>query len=604
MPSKRRAISARLARAVAAGCIACALAAPAFVARAESRASAELNLVFGEYWEWSLARNPGFATFVGDARYNDRLNDLSADAVLRERGEAAAFRRRVEAIDPAGLTTEERVSREVFLRDRASRERLEKYFGDLPLRSAYPVTQNFGPQLLLPQMVRATRFATTVDYEAYLKRLAAVPVFLDQVTEQLRLGAAHGWTPPRVTLQAVPVQIGAQVVADPTQSAFYAPFRNFPASVPEAERERLRIAGTTVIKDSVVPAFERFRRYFEGEYLPKTRTDLAASKLPGGPTYYDVLLQDQTTTGLTAREIHETGLREVSRVESEMDAVMRGTGFTGSRAEFVRFLWSDPKFFYQTPGELLAGYRDIAKRVDAESPRLFRELPRLPYGIRAMPPERGRAAESYTPGAGDGSRAGYFEANLNDPKGRAKWQMPTLVLHETVPGHHTQSARALELTNLPAFRRFAWYPAFGEGWALYAERLGDEIGMYADPYDRYGHLSGELLRSARLVVDTGLHALGWTREQAVAYMKEHTAESDAFIASEVDRYIVQPGQATTYKIGQLKILELRARASEALGPRFDARGFNNAIIDGGPLPLSVVEQNVDRWIAAEKARGG
>jgi uncharacterized protein (DUF885 family) len=597
-------ITVRLARAVAAGCLACALAASGLVARAESRASAELNRAFDEYWEWSLARNPGFATFVGDARYNDRLGDLSADAVLRERAEAAAFRRRVEAIDPAGLTTEQRVSREVFLRDRASRERLEKFFGELPLRNAYPVTQTFGPQFFLPQMVRSTRFASTADYEAYLKRLAAVPVFLDQVTEQLSLGAAHGWTPPRVTVQAVPAQIGAQVVADPTQSAFYAPFRNFPASVPEAERERLRTAGAAVIKDSVVPAFERFRRYFEGEYLPKTRTELAASTLPGGPAYYDVLLQDQTTTGLTAREIHETGLREVSRVETEMDAVMRSTGFKGSRAEFVRFLWSDPKFFYQTSGELLAGYRDIAKRVDAESPRLFRELPRLPYGIRAMPPERGRAAESYTPGAGDGSRAGYFEANLNDPKGRAKWQMPTLVLHETVPGHHTQSARALELTNIPAFRRFAWYPAFGEGWALYAERLGDEIGMYADPYDRYGHLSGELLRSARMVVDTGLHALGWTREQAVAYMKEHTTESDAFIASEVDRYIVQPGQATTYKVGQLKILELRARATAALGPRFDARRFNNVIIDGGALPLSVVEQNVDRWIAAEKARGG
>jgi uncharacterized protein (DUF885 family) len=251
---------------------------------------------------------------------------------------------------------------------------------------------------------------------------------------------------------------------------------------------------------------------------------------------------------------------------------------------------------------MLAGYRDLAKRADAEMPRLFRELPRQPYGIRAMPPERGNAAEGYTRGAGDGSRAGYFEANTNNLKGRAKWQMPTLVLHEAAPGHHTQNARAQEMTDVPSFRRNSWNPAFGEGWALYAELLGYEIGMYEDPYDRYGNLSGELLRASRLVVDTGIHANGWSREQAVSYMKQHTAEDDAFIESEVDRYIVWPGQATTYKVGQLKILELRARAKAALGDSFELRGFNNAIIDSGPLPLSVVEENIDAWIAAEKTR--
>lgn len=578
----------------------CVLSLTTTEAHAQGNAGKQLNSLFSEYWEWVMATNPGFATFLGDGRYNDRLTDQSAAAILKRRAEADEFLRRATAIDPAGLEAQERLSRAVFIRDLTKSKELQRFYGALALTSAHPVNQRFGPQFGLPELVRSTRFTSMADYEGYLKRLAAIPMFLEQTTEMLKTGATNGWTPPRVTVQDVPVQIGAQIVSDPTKSAFFAPFNKFPADIPAPARERLRAAGEAVIRDKVVPAYASFRTYFETEYLPRTRTDIAASSLPGGAPYYDALLRDLTTTDLTAQQIHDTGLAEVKRIEAEMDAVMRESGFKGTRAEFVKFLWSDPKFFWASPGEMLAGLRDMSKRADAEMPKLFRELPRQPYGIRAMPPERGRAAESYTPGAADGSRAGYFEANTNNLKGRPKWQMPTVVLHEAAPGHHTQNARAQEMAGVPTFRRHSWKAAYSEGWALYAERLGYEMAMYDDPYDRYGNLSGELLRATRMVVDTGIHAKGWSREQAVEYMKQHTTEDDAFIVSEVDRYIVWPGQATTYKVGQLKILELRARARSALGDSFDLRAFHNVIIDSGPLPLSVVEENVDLWITAQK----
>lgn len=431
-----------------------------------------------------------------------------------------------------------------------------------------------------------------------------MPQFLAQLTEQLRLGAAHGWTPPRVTLARVPDQLASQVVADPTASALYAPFKSFPADIAPAEQERLRRAGEAAIRDDAVPAFRAFKNFFENEYLPRTRQEIAASKLPGGRAYYDALLREETTTALTAQQIHALGLKEVERIEAEMDAVIERTGFKGTRAQFSEHLWSDPKFFYKSPEQMLMALRDIAKRADAEMPKLFRELPRMPYGIRAMLPEQGDNAEHYMPGSKEGARAGYFEANTNNLSRRPTWQMPSLLLHEAVPGHHMQTARAQELVALPKFRRHWHFTAYGEGWALYAERLGNEIGMYEDPYDKFGNLGMELLRATRLVVDTGLHAEGWSREQAIEYMKQHSTESEAFVIAEVDRYITGPAQATAYKIGELKIIELRARAKAALGDRFDLRAFHNAVIDSGSMPLSVLEQIIDAWIAAEKKRGG
>jgi uncharacterized protein (DUF885 family) len=335
--------------------------------------------------------------------------------------------------------------------------------------------------------------------------------------------------------------------------------------------------------------------------LPAAKEAGGASKLPPGPRYYQAWLNWFTSTDMTARQIHELGLAQVASIGAQMDAAVAATGFKGTRAEFQKFISTDPQFFYTKREEMLAGYRDIAKRADAELPKLFAELPRGTYGIRAMPAEEGNNAERYVPTSLDGSRPGWFEANVNDLSTRPRWSMETLLLHEAVPGHHLQSARARELKELPAFRRNTWWAAFGEGWALYAESLGYEMGFYTDPYQRFGNLSAEMHRACRLVVDTGLHEFGWTREQAIDYLVANTGRTRALMVAEVDRYLVWPGQATAYKIGELKIKALRAKAKAALGDRFDVRRFHNAVIDQGGLPLQVLEEEIDGWIAAQRA---
>jgi len=378
------------------------------------------------------------------------------------------------------------------------------------------------------------------------------------------------------------------------------PVKSFPADMAPAERERLALAGRQAIRDKVIPAFRSLKAFCEDRYLPGARDSIGASQLPAGLAYYQALLADATTTDLTATRIHELGVQEVARIGARMDAVMRETGFTGTRGEFRTFLVTDPRFFHTDPEAMLAGYRDIAKRVDAELPKLFAQLPRRPYGIRAMRPEEGNNADHYALGAADGSRAGYFEANVNDLRTRPKWTMETLLLHEAVPGHHLQIARAQELSNLPQFRRNLGFTAYAEGWARYAESLGDEMGLYKDPYQKFGNLSAEMLRACRLVVDTGIHAFGWTRGQAIDYLVANTGDTLEVATAEVDRYIVWPGQASAYKVGELMIKALRAKARAALGDGFDVRRFHNVVIDGGAVPLAVLEDNVEQWIARER----
>jgi uncharacterized protein (DUF885 family) len=368
-----------------------------------------------------------------------------------------------------------------------------------------------------------------------------------------------------------------------------------------AEQERLAAAGRRVIEEKVIPAFRSLKNFYETRYLPAAPERLAASALPAGPPYYQAWLDWNTSTDMTPRQLHDLGLAEVARIGVQMDAIAVSTGFKGTRGEFQKFISTDAQFFHTKPEDMLAGYRDIAKRADAELPRLFAELPRQPYGIRAMRPEEGNNAEHYTNGAQDGSRAGFFEANVNDLKTRPKWTMETLLLHEAVPGHHLQTARAQELKTLPAFRRHIWFTAYGEGWALYAESLGDEMGFYKDPYQKFGNLSFEMLRACRLVVDTGLHAYHWTRDRAIDYMVANSGLTREDVTAEIDRYIVWPGQATAYKVGELKIKALRARAKTELGDRFDLRRFHNAVIDSGAVPLQVLVLQIDEWIAREKS---
>jgi uncharacterized protein (DUF885 family) len=578
-------------------------------ARAQSTpgrdAAAQAHALFDEYWQWALREYPEIATFVGDHRYDDRLSDQSAAAVERRRTMRAEFLSRAAAIDAAALSPTDRVSLRVLRYQLDRAVALDRLCAPLPCNfndSWSPVTQMDGPQFDMPQLMSATRFASVRDYEAYLMRLDALPVQIDQLIALMETGMKLGWMPAKVAIARVPGQLDAQLDPDPEKNPEYKPFLQFPADIAAADRERLAAAGRRAIKDRVIPAFRRLRDFYDQRYLPAASSSIASSSLPPGLSYYEAWLAVFTTTRMSAKEIHDLGLSEVARIGREMDAAMAATGFKGTRAEFQKSINTDPRFLYTNAEDMLAGYRDIAKRADAQLPRLFAELPRLPYGIRAMRPEEGDNAEHYTRGAEDGSRAGYFEANVNSLSRRPKWTMETLLLHETVPGHHLQIARAQEMKNLPDFRRNGFFVAYGEGWALYAESLGYEMGFYTDPYSKFGNLSAEMHRAARLVVDTGIHAFGWTREQAISYLEDNAALTPESATAEIDRYIVGPGQATAYKIGELKIKALRARARNELGDKFDLRRFHNAVIDNGSVPLDVLEEQIGEWIAAERAR--
>jgi len=577
---------------------------------AQESADQRFAALASEHWEWYARDAPETAALLGDTRFNDRLTDLSPEAVQARKAHWADLLKQLRSFDPTQLTLQNRVSLQVLTTIAANRTRVDGFFAGLPFGAGElsqmgwsPVTPMYGPQLLLPRLAKSAPFRTVADYDAYLKRLGAIPRLLGQQQQLMRAAIDAGWVQPAEAIQRVPDQLEAQIVADVAQSPLYVPFLKFPADFGEADQKRLTESAHKVLSEQVIPAFRDLKQFYESTYLPAAarRKGLGVSKLPGGADYYQALITSSTTTTMSAKEIHEIGLREVARIRAEMESVIARTGFKGSRAEFVRFLHDSPQFYYDNPDDMLAGYRDIAKRADAELPKLFAELPRLPYGIRAMPAYEGDNAEHYVPGSADGSRAGFFEANTNHLRTRPKYRMEVLLLHEAVPGHHLQIARAQELKDLPDFRRFAFFIVYAEGWALYAESLGGEMGFYADPYSKFGQLSAEMMRACRLVVDTGLHAFGWTRDRAILYMIDNAALNEDFAKAEVDRYIVWPGQALGYKIGELKIKALRAKAKAALGDRFDIRRFNNAVIDDGPLPLDVLESRIDEWIAARKA---
>ena len=569
-------------------------------------ATEKAHALFDGYSEWQMRELPGYATMVGDHRYDDRLTDFSEAAIARRKASVADFAKQLQGIDRNALANQDRISYDVLATVLDSNLRRSAVFSEPDAAGAdlwLDVTQFNGPQIGfagLPSLIRVSRFSSILDYENYIKRLAAVPAQLDQLTGGLRRAMARGWLPPRVVVQRVPSQIDALLTANLAANPLYAPFERFPGSFAPGDRERLAAMGRAVIADKAGPAFRALRQFYVAEYLPACSEAPGASVRPSWMKFYAAAVASQTTTALTPREIRDLGLKEVERIGVEMDVVAKRVGFNGTRTDFANWIKSAPEFHYSSAAEMLAGYRDIAKRVDPELPRLFADLPRLPYGIRAMDAAEGDNAEKYTPGTTDGTRAGYFEANVNNLSRRAKGDMVTLLLHEGVPGHHLQSARALELRDLPAFRRQLFLPAYGEGWALYAESLGEELGLYDDPYAKFGYLSSEMFRACRLVVDTGIHAFGWTREQAIRYLVDNAGITDATAIAEIDRYYVLPGQALAYKIGELKIKALRAKAQAALGERFDIRRFHNALIDDGPLPLSVLEQRIDDWIARNR----
>jgi uncharacterized protein (DUF885 family) len=511
----------------------------------------------------------------------------------------------LKSFDPATLSKQDRISRDVMLDQLESARELDELYADLPFGandSWMVLSPMFGPQQRLAFVAKSTRFATPRDYENYLTRLGAVPRAGEQMMERMRAGMRSGWMPPGEAMQQVPAALAPYAGEDVKATPLWQPFADFPRDFTAGQRAAFAERGQRVLAEQVHPTFARIKRFAETEYLPSARKELAATALPRGPRYYELLVRKMTTTSMTPDEIHAIGLAEVKRIRAEMDKVMAGTGFTGSREEFIHFLNTDKRFFFKTPAERLMAYRDMAKRADAELPKLFAELPRLPYGIRAMDPSEGDNADHYSGGALDGSRAGFFDANVNNLEKRPSHEMEYTLLHEAVPGHHLQIARAQEIQGLPVHRRIGGYVAYTEGWALYAESLGYEMGFYQDPYQRFGALAGEMMRACRLVIDTGLHTRGWTREQSIRYFVDNTGYHRDLASSEVDRYIVMPGQALGYKIGELRIKALRARASAALGDRFDLRRFHNALIDDGALPLTVLEARIDEWIENERKK--
>ena len=583
---------------IAASLLAAVLVAGVHAATADPQQTAALQGLFNRQWEDVSRRFPEGSTFRGDLRYNDRLSDQSADAIATYDLQVRRWLTEARAVSRDRLDATDRVSLDLFIgkMEREVEEQAFPGYRSLKLSSLGGVQSDFS------ELLKASPVRNRLQVEQMLQRMAAYPKQMDQEIAGLRRGMALGWVASRNVIERVLAQIGDQLPADLETGPFYAPFLKLGADIPVAERGALQAEGRAAIERHVIPAMQKLRAFVADEYRPRAVASGALRDYSGGDRVYEMVVRHQTTTGLSAAEIHAIGQRELERLRGEMEGVMRETKFTGSFPQFIDDLNTNPKFFHAGPEALLAGYRDIAKRIDAELPRLFAELPRAPYGVRAMPVFQGLdAAEYYDSPTHDGSRAGYFNANALGWKTRPIWRMATLTAHEAVPGHHLQIARAIELRGLPQFRRESGYTAYVEGWAVYAETLGRDVGLYADPYSLFGHLQWQAFRAARLVVDTGIHSLGWSRQQSIDFMVERTGMDRSFVQSEVDRYTSVPGQALGYMIGKLKIVELRDRAKTSLGERFDLRRFHNAVIDQGALPLDVLASRIDEWIATELA---
>ncbi len=556
-----------------------------------------LHELFDADWQWRMRTFPEWATDVGDHRYGDRLDDRSKQALERIDAYHRERLARLRAIDRTRLSAKDRVSYDVLMRE--TQEAIEEH-RHRGLRTML-VSADGGLHLGFAELLMLCPADSERDVRNVLARMAQFPDRADQVIERLREGIALGWVTARPSLERVPAQIDTQISDDVTKSPLYEPFKRMGSGISEPMRRQLGLEGERALREQVYPALRRLRRFIVDEYLPRAPAAGAMSAYPGGASAYTHLVRKHTTTSLDAAAIHAIGQQEVARLRAQMEAQIKRAGFNGSFAEFVTYLNTDARFFHTSGDAMLAHYRDIAKKVEPQLPKLFAELPKAGYGIRPIPAHEGPGrSDSYTLASADGSRPGWFNANVLALKRRPKWSMETLFAHEAVPGHHLQTARALEMKDLPMFRRSGLHVAYGEGWALYAETLGEQLGLYEDPYSRFGHLQALIFRAARLVVDTGIHAMGWTRAQAIDWMSERAGMQPEFVEAQIDRYYAWPAQALGYTIGQLKFTELRERARAALGERFDIRHFHMAVLDNGSLPLSVLETQVDEWIAAQR----
>lgn len=556
-----------------------------------------LHKLFDLDWEHAMGDNPEYATEVGYPGHNDRWTDQSLEAIARRQRELHAPMKIIASIARKNLPPADQLNYDLFRRNISEAIEGTQFKGEY-----MPMTQLNGVQQDAAQVIDIAPHATVKDYEDILSRLRKLPLLIDQTMVLLQKGIQSHITPPRITLRDVPDQIKDQMAQNPTNNALLKPFFDFPVDFPADARQRLLADATTALHTDVMPAYGRLYNFFVKKYLPASRETIAMSDLPNGKAWYAYNVRTSTTTSLSSREIHEIGLSEVKRIRGEMESVIRQTGFEGDFSAFSKFLRSDSRFYYTNAEDLLTGYRDIAKRIDPQLAHLFGKLPRLPYGVRAVPAydEKSQTTAYYQPGAPRAGRPGWFTANTYALETRPKWEMQALTMHEAVPGHHLQIALAQEMEGVPEFRKHGGYTAFVEGWGLYSESLGYEMGFYKDPYMKFGQLTYEMWRAIRLVVDTGIHSMGWPRQQAIDYFMENSSKTEHDVTVEVDRYIVWPGQALAYKIGQMKMRELRNYAAKQLGPRFDVRAFHDRLLENGALPMDQLEARIKAWVRSNK----
>jgi uncharacterized protein (DUF885 family) len=556
----------------------------------------QLYALFDESWEWNLKESPTFASFLGDKRYNDRWTDVSLAAFEKRQKYANDTFIKLKRINRSQLSVPDQLNYDLFEKDLKENIEGSKFKAYL-----MPLSQQGGIQTQ-DELAEFISFDKVKDYEDWIARLNAFPVYMDQTIALMREGQARKILRAAAVMARVPAQIDKQIVASAEKSSFYAPFKTFPKDVSAADQERLKAAAKDAIAKNIIPSYRKFKDYFVGEYLPACYPQVGIWQLPNGNEYYAFLARSYTTTNLTPEQIHQKGLAEVARIRAEMEKIKTQVGYKGDLHDFFNYLRTDKKFFYKTPEELLEAYRAMAKRIDPELVKVFKTLPRTPYGVVPIPdniaPDTTTAY--YNSPAADGSRAGRYYVNLYKPEVRPKWEMMALSLHESVPGHHLQLSLQQELGELPNFRKYGGYTAFIEGWGLYSESLGEDMGLYDDPYSKFGQLTYEMWRAVRLVVDTGMHYYKWDRQKAIDYFKDNAAKTDQDIVNEIDRYISDPGQALAYKIGELKLKELRARSKNALGDKFDIREFHDVVLLSGALPLDILEKNVDKWIVKKK----
>jgi uncharacterized protein (DUF885 family) len=558
-----------------------------------------LNDIFSEYWENLMKHQPEFASTLGDKRYNDQIADRSVKAVNEALAREEGLLMRLAAIDPAGFTESENLSRELLMREFAEDQEGAE-FKDWEM----PLNQMDGIHTTYMRLVPELSFTTVKDYDDWIARLHAIPGAFDQVTTNMAIGIEDKRVPPKYLLVKALEQVKQLASQKPEDSPLALPLKNFPAAVPAAERERIKTEMLAAIQKEVLPAYMRFARFLEVSYVPAGREQLGIWALPDGAKYYAYRIRRTTTTDLTADQIHQIGLDEVKRDEAEMLTIAQKLGFTDLKS-FRASLKTNPKLKPASAAALLDAYRSYLGPMQAKLPQLFGRLPKAPFEVAAVPDylEKTSAPAYYEPGAPDGSRPGRLRIDTYDATNRNLYAVEAVSYHEGLPGHHLQISIAQELDNVPNFRKHEHYTAYTEGWGLYSEQLGKTVGFYQDPYSDYGRLEADIWRAIRLVVDTGVHSKHWTREQMVDYFHEHSAIDEPSVQAEVDRYMAWPGQSLAYKIGQLKIMELRDRARKALGDKFDLRDFHDQILDAGALPLDLLSGRIDGWIASRQAAG-